>query len=153
MPETVEYKKDDVVYREGSFEMAMYYIKKGIVDVFANYGKDSEMLLKEQIQGEYFGHLELIEAIPRSATIVAKEDVILEKIQGDEFGSFLSQNSEEYMHILIQMSSRLREIGDSLHEVYLTIDEYLNDERKHKKDESFLNRLSKIIKISKWNKE
>ena len=133
--------------------MAMYYIKKGIVDVFANYGKDSEMLLKEQIQGEYFGHLELIEAIPRSATIVAKEDVILEKIQGDEFGSFLSQNPEEYMNILIQMSSRLREIGDSLHEVYLTIDEYLNDERKHKKDESFLNRLSKIIKISKWNKE
>ena len=153
MPETVEYKKGDVVYREGSFEMAMYYIKKGIVDVFANYGKDSEMLLKEQIQGEYFGHLELIEAIPRSATIVAKEDVILEKIQGDEFGSFLSQNPEEYMNILIQMSSRLREIGDSLHEVYLTIDEYLNDERKHKKDESFLNRLSKIIKISKWNKE
>ena len=153
MPTIVEYKKGNVVYREGSFEMAMYYIKKGIVDVFANYGKDSEMLLKEQIQGEYFGHLELIEAIPRSATIVAKEDVILEKIQGDEFGSFLSQNPEEYMNILIQMSSRLREIGDSLHEVYLTIDEYLNDERKHKKDESFLNRLSKIIKISKWNKE
>ena len=153
MPTIVEYKKGDVVYREGSFEMAMYYIKKGIVDVFANYGKDSEMLLKEQIQGEYFGHLDLIEAIPRSATIVAKEDVILEKIQGDEFGSFLSQNPEEYMNILIQMSSRLREIGDSLHEVYLTIDEYLNDERKHKKDESFLNRLSKIIKISKWNKE
>lgn len=153
MPTIVEYKKGDVVYREGSFEMAMYYIKKGIVNVFANYGKDSEMLLKEQIQGDYFGHLELIEAIPRSATIVAKEDVILEKIQGDEFGSFLSQNPEEYMNILIQMSSRLREIGDSLHEVYLTIDEYLNDERKHKKDESFLNRLSKIIKISKWNKE
>lgn len=153
MPETVEYKKGDVVYREGSFEMAMYYIKKGIVDVYLNYGKDSEMLLKEQIQGDYFGHLELIEAIPRSATIIAKEDVILEKIQGDEFGSFLSQNPEEYMHILIQMSSRLREIGDSLHEVYLTIDEYLNNEKKHKKDESFLNRLSKIIKISKWNKE
>ncbi|MDD7270339.1 MAG: cyclic nucleotide-binding domain-containing protein, partial [Spirochaetales bacterium] len=95
MPTIVEYKKGDVVYREGSFEMAMYYIKKGIVNVFANYGKDSEMLLKEQIQGDYFGHLELIEAIPRSATIVAKEDVILEKIQGDEFGSFLSQNPEE----------------------------------------------------------
>lgn len=153
MPTIVEYKKGDVVYQEGSFEMAMYYIKKGIVDVYANYEKDSEMLLKEQIQGEYFGHLELIEAIPRSATIVAKEDVILEKILGDEFGSFLAQNPEEYMHILVQMSSRLREIGDSLHEVYLTIDEYLNDERKHKKDESFLNRLSKIIKISKWNKE
>ena len=153
MATIVEYKKDDIVYLEGSFEMAMYHIIKGSVLVYANYKKDSEMVLKEQKEGEYFGHLELIEAIPRSATIIANEDIILEKIDGDEFGSYLSNNPDEYMTILTQMSSRLREIGDSLHEVYLTIDEYLNEERKHKRDESFLNRLSKIIKISKWNKE
>ena len=153
MANIVEYKKDDIVYLEGSFEMAMYHIIKGSVLVYANYKKDSEMVLKEQKEGEYFGHLELIEAIPRSATIIANNDVILEKIDGDEFGSYLSNNPDEYMTILTQMSSRLREIGDSLHEVYLTIDEYLNEERKHKRDESFFNRLSKIIKISKWNKE
>ena len=153
MANIVEYKKGDIVYLEGSFEMAMYHIIKGSVLVYANYKKDSEMVLKEQKEGEYFGHLELIEAIPRSATIIANNDVILEKIDGDEFGSYLSNNPDEYMTILTQMSSRLREIGDSLHEVYLTIDEYLNEERKHKRDESFLNRLSKIIKISKWNKE
>ena len=153
MATIVEYKKDDIVYLEGSFEMAMYHIIKGSVLVYANYKKDSEMVLKEQKEGEYFGHLELIEAIPRSATIIANNDVILEKIDGDEFGLYLSNNPDEYMTILTQMSSRLREIGDSLHEVYLTIDEYLNEERKHKRDESFFNRLSKIIKISKWNKE
>lgn len=153
MATIVEYKKDDIVYLEGSFEMAMYHIIKGSVLVYANYKKDSEMVLKEQKEGEYFGHLELIEAIPRSATIIANEDVILEKIDGDEFGLYLSKNPDEYMTILTQMSSRLREIGDSLHEVYLTIDEYLNEERQHKRDESFFNRLSKIIKISKWNKE
>ena len=153
MANIVEYKKGDIVYLEGSFEMAMYHIIKGSVLVYANYKKDSEMVLKEQKEGEYFGHLELIEAIPRSATIIANEDVILEKIDGDEFGLYRSNNPDEYMTILTQMSSRLREIGDSLHEVYLTIDEYLNEERKHKRDESFFNRLSKIIKISKWNKE
>lgn len=149
MPTIVEFKKGDVVYHEGTFEMSMYYIKKGIIDVYANYKQDSEMLLKEQNPGEYFGHLELIEAIPRSATIVAKEDVILEKILGDEFGSFLAENPEEYMHILVQMSSRLREIGDSLHEVYQTIDEYILKDKKQKNDQSFLNRLAKIIKIGK----
>lgn len=153
MSQIVGFKKGNIIYLEGSFEMAMYHIKKGSVLVYANYKKDSEMILKEQKEGEYFGHLELIEAIPRSATIIANEDIILEKIDGDEFGSYLSNNPDEYMTILTQMSSRLREIGDSLHEVYLTIDEYLNEERKHKRDESFLNRLSKIIKISKWNKE
>lgn len=153
MSQIVGFKKGNIIYLEGSFEMAMYHIKKGSVLVYANYKKDSEMILKEQKEGEYFGHLDLIEAIPRSASVIAKEDVVLEKIDGDEFGTYLSENPEEYMKILTQMSSRLREIGDSLHEVYLTIDEYLSEEIKQKNDTSFFNRLSKIIKISKWNKE
>ena len=148
MPENITFKKGEIVYREGSFEMAMYSIKKGTISIVANYGKDSEMLLTEEGEGEYFGHLELIEAIPRSATIIAKEDVELEKIVGDEFGSYLSLHPEESMIILTQMSSRLREIGRELHEVYLTIDEYISKDKKSH-DESFFNRLSRIIKLGK----
>ena len=71
MPRIVEYKKGDIIYQEGSFEMAMYRITKGTVSVIANYGEETEMLLVDQTEGQYFGHLELIAAIPRSATIIA----------------------------------------------------------------------------------
>lgn len=148
MPKIVEYRKGDIIYHEGSFEMAMYHIKKGAVSVFADYGKDSEMLLEDQTEGQYFGHLDLIEAIPRSATLIAKEDVVLEKILGEEFGSYLSHHPEENMVILTQMSARLREIGRELHEVYLTIDEYISED-KQSHDESFFNRLARIIKLGK----
>lgn len=148
MPKVVEYKKGEIIYLEDSFEMAMYLIKKGAVSVIINYGKDTEMLLKNQTEGQYFGHLELIEAIPRSATIIAKEDAVLERIEGDEFGSYLSQHPEENMVILTQMSARLREIGNELHEVYHTIDEYISlDKESH--DESFFDRLARIIKLGK----
>ncbi len=151
MPKVVEYKKGEIIYLEDSFEMAMYLIKKGVVSVIINYGKDTEMLLKNQTEGQYFGHLELIEAIPRSATIIAKEDVVLERIEGDEFGSYLSQHPEENMVILTQMSARLREIGNELHVVYHTIDEYISlDKESH--DESFFDRLARIIKIGKGSK-
>ncbi|MCI7607071.1 MAG: cyclic nucleotide-binding domain-containing protein [Spirochaetales bacterium] len=151
MPKVVEYKKGEIVYLEDSFEMAMYLIKKGAVSVIINYGKDTEMLLKNQTEGQYFGHLELIEAIPRSATIIAKEDAVLERIEGDEFGSYLSQHPEENMVILTQMSARLREIGNELHEVYHTIDEYISlDKESH--DESFFDRLARIIKLGKGSK-
>lgn len=151
MPNVVEYKKGEIVYLEDSFEMAMYLIKKGAVSVIINYGKDTEMLLKNQTEGQYFGHLELIEAIPRSASIIAKEDVVLERIEGDEFGSYLSQHPEENMVILTQMSARLREIGNELHEVYHTIDEYISlDKGSH--DESFFDRLARIIKLGKGSK-
>ena len=151
MPRIVEYKKGDIIYKEGSFEMAMYRITKGTVSVIANYGKETEMLFVDQTVGQYFGHLELIEAIPRSATIVAKSDTILERIEGDEFGTYLSEHPGEDMAILYQMSSRLRDIGDDLHEVYQTIDEYISQD-KQKHDESFFNRLGRIIKLGKGSK-
>ena len=151
MPRIVEYKTGDIIYKEGSFEMAMYRITKGTVSVIANYGEETEMLLVDQTVGQYFGHLELIEAIPRSATIVAKSDTILERIEGDEFGTYLSEHPGEDMAILYQMSSRLRDIGDDLHEVYKTIDEYISQD-KQKHDESFFNRLARIIKLGKGSK-
>ena len=83
MPRIVEYKKGDIIYQEGSFEMAMYRITKGTVSVIANYGEETEMLFVDQTEGQYFGYLELIEAIPRSATIIAKTDAVLERITGD----------------------------------------------------------------------
>ena len=151
MSRIVEYKKGDIIYKEGSFEMAMYRVIKGTVSVIANYGKETEMLFVDQTVCQYFGHLELIEAIPRSATIVAKSDTILERIEGDEFGTYLSEHPGEDMAILYQMSSRLRDIGDDLHEVYKTIDEYISQD-KQKHDESFFNRLARIIKLGKGSK-
>ena len=151
MPRIVEYKKGDIIYQEGSFEMAMYRITKGTVSVIANYGKETEMLFVDQTEGQYFGHLELIEAIPRSATIIAKTDAVLERITGDEFGEYLSEHPGEDMAILCQMSARLRDIGDDLHEVYKTIDEYISQD-KQKHDESFFNRLARIIKLGKGSK-
>ena len=151
MPRIVEYKTGDIIYKEGSFEMAMYRVIKGTVSVIANYGKETEMLFVDQTVGQYFGHLELIEAIPRSATIVAKSDTILERIEGDEFGTYLSEHPGEDMAILYQMSYSLRDIGDDLHEVYKTIDEYISQD-KQKHDESFFNRLARIIKLGKGSK-
>lgn len=148
MPKIIEYKKGDVVYYEGSFDMAMFYIKKGSVSVIANYGEETEMVLVDQYSGQYFGHLELIEAIPRSATIKAKEDTVLERIEGDEFGSYLIEHPGEDMNILTQMSDRLRNIGNLLHEVYSTIDMYISEDKQNH-DQSFFNRLAHIIKIGK----
>ena len=150
MPRIVEYKTGDIIYKEGSFEMAMYRVIKGTVSVIANYGKETEMLFVDQTVGQYFGHLELIEAIPRSATIVAKSDTILERIEGDEFGTYLSEHPGEDMAILYQMSSRLRDIGDDLHEVYKTIDEYISQD-KQKHDESFLQSFGSYHKA--WKRE
>ena len=148
MSTTERYRKGDMVYPEGSFEMSMFHIIEGSVLIYAFYGKENEILLTEEGKGSYFGQLELIEAIPRSATVIAKEDLVVEKITGDEFGSYLESHQGEEMALLTQMSARLREIGNQLHVVYHTIDEYISDSHSGH-DESFFNRLGRIIRFGK----
>lgn len=153
MSEHVTIKKGTVISKFGDFEMEMYRIEKGIVSVYANYGEEDQMLLKEQVAGDYFGHLELIEAVPRTATTVAKEDCVLEKISGDEFGTYFTEHAEEHLQILLQMSARLRELGTQLEEVYDTIDKYLSNEGIVEEDEGIFARLSRIITFGRSHKK
>lgn len=148
MSERAVFSKGDIVYREGSFEMSMYRIISGKIAVYASYGEENETLLVEQGEKTYFGQLELIEAIPRSATVVATEALTAEKIMGDEFGAYLSAHPGESMVLLQQLSARLRDIGDQLHEVYHTIDEYISEDAGAH-DESFIGRLARIIRLGK----
>ena len=103
MSERAVFSKGDIVYREGSFEMSMYRIISGKIAVYASYGEENETLLVEQGEKTYFGQLELIEAIPRSATVVATEALTAEKIMGDEFGAYLSEHPEESMVLRANM--------------------------------------------------
>ena len=148
MPLEIAFKKGEIIYSEGEFEMSMFRIIRGSVSIVANYGSDREMFLTSEREGEYFGHYELIEAIPRTATVLADSDVVLLKIMGDEFGSYFAEHNEDVMKILIQMSGRLREVGNSLHDIYSTIDRYLSED-KPTADKSFISKWAKILRIGK----
>ena len=51
MSTTERYRKGDMVYPEGSFEMSMFHIIEGSVLIYAFYGKENEILLTEEGKG------------------------------------------------------------------------------------------------------
>ena len=120
-----QHKKGEVLYRAGSFEMWMYLIVSGCVKVVSNLGTEDEVVLSTVPAGEYFGQIEVVEGLPRTASIVVSEDCELEKIDGEEFGSYFEKHPVECMKIIRQMCSRLKELYGQFDVVCDTIDSYI----------------------------
>ena len=104
-----EFKRKQVVFREGDPGDCMYLIRWGSVGVFKDYGTRQQKQLATLVQGDYFGEMGLLDAEVRSATIVALDhQTVLDRIGEDEFAEFLSTNPAKVQDILSQLCKKLR---------------------------------------------
>ena len=69
-----EFKKNEIIFKQGDFSPVMYDILAGQVGIFAAYGTENEKQITVLGEGQLLGEMGLIEAYPRSATAVAMED-------------------------------------------------------------------------------
>ena len=104
-----EFKKDEIIFKQGDFSPVMYDILAGQVGIFAAYGTENEKQITVLGEGQLLGEMGLIEAYPRSATAVAMEDgVKLREIGENEFSAYFSEQPERVLLIMRQLSARLR---------------------------------------------
>lgn len=103
----VAYPKDSVVVREGDPGDSLCIIVMGAVEVIKN---DSVVARLEA--GNYFGELSLIDGQPRSATVVAVEELTLLTITSADFDSLLS-DTYFACAILKSLAARFREVLDT----------------------------------------
>lgn len=103
--EEVQGKPGDVIIKEGDHGDCMYVLEQGSLDctkVFA--GKTEPTFLKEYVPGEGFGELALLYNAPRAASITAKTDYIIWKLDRDTFNHIVkdaaSKKREKYDNFL-----------------------------------------------------
>ena len=105
-----EFKKDEIIFKQGDFSPVMYDILAGQVGIFAAYGTENEKQIAVLGEGQVLGEMGLIDAYPRSATAVAMEDgVKLREIGEKEFSAYFSEQPERVLLIMRQLSARLRD--------------------------------------------
>lgn len=102
------FKKGEVIIKEGDIGKTLFYINEGKVGVYTDYGKKNPFRLGFLGAGEFFGEMAILEAYPRSATIVAEKDTVAVEIPGDDMNAYFSENPDQIIVLMKLLGDRIQ---------------------------------------------
>ena len=111
------FKKGSVIFREGDIGTTFFQIASGTAGVYSHYGEADERKLTDMKPGQYFGEMAVIEAWPRSSTIVAEEDLHVIEISEKELNTYFAEQPDRILALMKQLSKRIRELTADYDEV------------------------------------
>ena len=117
------FPEDSVIIREGEVRNEMYKIVSGNAAVYINYGKKNEYLLGILSEQQCFGELGILCRQPSVYTVVAVYDLLVMRIGGNEFETFLINNSKNALDIIKNLSWSVMNLKGNLD---LVLDELAN---------------------------
>jgi len=113
-PMRTHFPKGSVVFSEGDLGLAMYVIEGGEVEVRKQLGGE-ERVLATLGKGDFFGEMCMLEEdSPRSATVVAIDDVDAVMIDQSAFTFILRHNPEIAIRMMRKLVVRLRQTTHQL---------------------------------------
>ena len=103
-----QYKKGEIVYREGSSADAFYCVVLGRAVIYTvdSYGK--ETILEYLHRGKYFGIISLLTGEPHSVTAQALNDCLLLMIKKEDFNFILKEAPQLAIDLSQTLSRRLK---------------------------------------------
>lgn len=146
-----QFKKGDVIFREGDTGDTLYQINDGKVGIFSAYGEDGQQLLTELGKDKFFGEMAVIEAYPRSATAVALEDTDAVELGCGEVSEYFRNEPDRIIDIMKSLGGRLRDLTVNYNDVSSAIKELGLIEGKEK-SESLAQKIKKFAGIYKSSK-
>lgn len=99
----VDFKKGEVVFREGEPADNMYVVLQGEVEVLLK-GEP----LGAELPGGILGEMAMINAKHRSATAVALQKSTLARINREQFRQSIIKNPDCALHVMAVLANRLR---------------------------------------------
>ena len=141
--ERQEYRVREIIFKENDLQNGMYSICEGSVDIYSGYGTADAKKICTLTEGQFFGEIGMISAIPRTATAVAAEDkVVLERIKIDDFGDYLKEHPENLQEIMSSVSRRIRDLTEDMVSFTMMTNELLRIKDGKKAEPS---RISEMI--------
>ena len=90
--DTVPVAAGEVVVREGEESDRFFIIESGLVEV-----TQGGAVLRREGPGEFFGEIGLLRDIPRTATVTAVEDTVLQGLSREDFLAAVNGERESYL--------------------------------------------------------
>ncbi|MBI4549493.1 MAG: patatin-like phospholipase family protein [Candidatus Omnitrophica bacterium] len=105
----VEYKKNEVVYKQGGEPDAFYVICAGRFRVFIRSGMGIERTVTYLYRGDYFGEISILTGKPHSVTVQAINDALVLKLSRNDFNELLKIVPSLALHLSRSLGLRLRD--------------------------------------------
>src|SRR5207248_7132064 len=113
-----EFKKGDVLFREGEPGREMYVIQAGKVNITKKV-RETEKILATLGAGEFFGEMAILNNKPRSAGAVMAENGKLLVIDPRTFEAMIRGNVEIAVRLIKKLSDRLQEADEQFENLLL----------------------------------
>ncbi len=103
------FEKGQYIVNEGDLGKELFIIIKGEVEVISGGSRIDIMKA-----GASFGEMALLDSQPRSADVVALEDVMVLKMERDDFHEILKQRDEVAIGVIKVLNRRIRNLNQRL---------------------------------------
>jgi uncharacterized membrane protein len=105
----MKFKAGQVIIREGELGNLFYVITEGRVEITIRDAGGADLVLHEAGPGDFFGELSMLTKEPRSARVLAIEDLTTLALERDDFFEFLRTHTHAAIDVMVELGGRLRE--------------------------------------------
>lgn len=144
-----EYRKGDIIYRQGEKAEQIFFVKFGMVELHVDYGTPDDKCIGTVGEGKVFGELGLIESRPRTMTTVCRETTIVTIVDRDSFHDYIQDNPNKMVVIMESLSLRIRRQSQKLITACRTVAEYVDE--KNSKGTANKELVSRMKELAKEN--
>lgn len=140
------FKKGEVIVKEGDTGKSFFFILEGSASVYGGFGKSNQLKIGDIEAGEFFGEMAILEAYPRSATVVAKDGTRVVEIPGNEMKSFFEENPDMIFELMRHLAARIQVMTDDYNEAKVLLKDVNKAETPDQK-KSLFSKIKKHIDI------
>jgi uncharacterized membrane protein len=128
--DVVRFPAGKVLFNYGDPGDSLYVIRSGEVEVFFKDDTGARIVLDTAKAGDVFGELSLLDGGPRTASVVATQDLEALRVDRAQLDHFLQRHPAATLDLLTAMGRRLRATSEKLrHTASRNVNEEIEDKR------------------------
>lgn len=128
--DVVSFPAGRVLFNYGDPGDSLYVIRSGEVEVFFKDDTGERIVLETAKAGDVFGELSLLDGGPRTASVVATQDLEALRVDRSNLDHFLQRHPSATLDLLAAMGRRLRATSEKLrHTASRNVNEEIEDKR------------------------
>jgi CRP/FNR family transcriptional regulator, cyclic AMP receptor protein len=128
--EAVSIPAGQTVFEYGDPGDSLFLVRSGAAEVFFRDDTGERIVLERPSAGDFFGELSLLDGGPRSASVVASEDLQVLRLDREDLDEFLKRHPTAAISLLTATGRRLRHTAERLrHTASRNVNEEVEDKR------------------------